>query len=180
MHFSSAKRLILTSGIYTLIIGALGFAFWFISSNVQDYQNNLEQTVTTISSIKTDFERISQITDLLKTRAVDVNRLQQLGVDRKRPLQFIKTIEKIGHLTNAKITLSVSDAKATADSLFFGAIIEGSPQDIRTILALILSLPYQISIESLSFQRGDTGLLSRGGTPPATRLTLTMKVKTQQ
>ncbi|MDP3769679.1 MAG: hypothetical protein Q8R40_01910 [bacterium] len=180
MHFSSAKRLIITSGIYAFVIGALGFGFWFISSNVRDYQNNLGQTVTKISSIEADFQRISKITDLLKTRSADIGRLQQLGVDRKRPLQFIETIEKIGRLTNTKIALSVTDAKSTSDSLFFGATIEGSEQDVRTMLALILSLPYQINMDSLAFQRADTSA-SRGSVsiPPA-RLVLTMKVKTQQ
>jgi len=180
MRFSSAKRLIITSGIYTLTIGALGFGFWFISSNVQDYQTNLGQTVTKISSIETDFQRISKITDLLKTRSADIVRLQQLGVDRKRPLQFIETIEKIGHLTNTKIALSVTDAKSTSDSLFFGATIEGSQQDVRTMLALILSLPYQISMDSLSFQRADTGTSQGSKSILPTRLVLTMKVKTQQ
>ena len=88
----------------------------------------------------------------------------------------------MAHLTNTKIALAVSETKGSADSLSFSATLEGSEKSVRTMLALIQILPYQITIDNISFQQDipNAADSTQGSTFSITRLILAMRVKTQQ
>ena len=182
MRNAAFKKLIAASIVS--LAGSAGLLFIFItaSDNVQNHRKALATTVTKLTSGEKDFDRLNRISDLLKNRQSDIKRLQGIAVERARPLAFIETIEQIGHLTKVKVSLGVDEIKGSGDSLFFGATLEGTEKSVRTMLALINALPYQIAIESITFQRDIPGGVSNAGSffQPVTRIVLAMRVKTQQ
>ena len=176
------KKIIITSLISFCTIGVLVFFFILISNNIRSYRDDLDSIIANIASSNDEVNRLVRISDTIKNRKMDIQRLQNLVIDRQRPLRFIETIEQIGRLTNTKIALNVSDAKGNTNSLVFNATLEGQEEKIRMMLALIQTLPYQISIEGISFQRGtaNTFQSNQEGSSGGTRLLLTMRVNTQQ
>ena len=181
MRISPFKKLIAASAVSLAAIAGLLFVFVTISNNVRNYRATLATTVTKITSGEKDFDRLNKISDLLKNRQSDIQRIQSIAVDRARPLTFIETIEQIGHATNVNVSLGVNEIKGSSDSLFFGATLEGTKKSVRTMLALIQTLPYQITIESITFQQDIPRTPNAGSLPSSiTRIVLAMRVKTQQ
>lgn len=182
MQLSPLQKLIAALFASLAIVGGLLFAFILVSRNVQSYRDTLGMTATSISSSEQNFNRLAKIQDLIKNRRSDIKRLENITINRKQPLQFIETIEKISHLTNTRVALAADEIKGNTESLLFRAAIEGNDKNVRTVLALIQSLPYQIKIDNLAFQRDVPRTANKGGQPTTdtiTRLTLAMKVKTQ-
>lgn len=181
MRISPFKKLIAASAVSPAAIAGLLFIFITISNNMRNYRATLATTVTEITSGEKDFDRLNKISDLLKNRKSDIGRLQGISIDRARPLTFIETIEQIGHATNVNVSLGVTELKGNSDSLFFGATLEGTEKSVRTMLALIQTLPYQITIESITFQQDISRTPNTGTLPQSiTRIVLAMRVKTQQ
>lgn len=123
---------------------------------------------------------MKKIYDLIKNKNQDIQRIERIAINHQRPLVFIETIEQISRTTGTKMTLTVNEIPDDAQALMFRTSFEGGETNIRRILALIQQLPYQIHIESISFQR-DTPLntASRQNTLPlTTHLLLAMKIKT--
>lgn len=182
MRMSPLKKIIIISLVSSAAIAGLLFILIIISGNVQNYRDTLAATDAKIATGEKDFDRLAKISDLLKNRQADIGRLQAITIDRQRPLVFIEAIEQIAHVTNTKIALAVNETKASADSLSFGATLEGSEKNVRTMLALIQTLPYQITIDNISFQRDipNTSGAGQGPLLPITRIILAIRVKTQQ
>ena len=176
MRLTPFIKFTLTSALSAFSIATLGFIFFAVARNVQESRNNLNTIVSNITSSEKDRDRIIHISDLLKDRAQDINRLTSLSVNRARPLQFIERIEEIGHVTNTILALSVDEAKGDANSLIFRATIDGTEASVRSALRLIEALPYQLAIENFSFQR-DSG--QQVSLKPPAHLTIAMRIKTQ-
>ncbi len=182
MRISSLQKFIITSTLSFATIAVLLFLLTMVSHNVQNYRDTLTTTVNNIAADEKDFDRLTKISDVLKNRDSDIQRLGSIAVNRQRPLKFIETIEQMGHLTNTKISLGINETRGSMDFIFFGITIEGNKVNVRTMLALIQALPYQIAIENMSFQQGTAGTQNYGesSSQSMTRLILTMRVKTQQ
>lgn len=178
MHISAPKKFILTLIVLCVVIAVLLFILIIASRSVRNYRDALGVTVTKISEDEKDFDRLNNISSILKNQQQYIQRLQDIAVNRQRPLKFIETIEQMGHLTHTKISLTVSEIKGSTDALLFNATFEGNRNDTRRMLALILTLPYHITIESMSFQHTTPNALNTSQS--TTRMTLTMRVKTQQ
>ena len=148
------------------------YAFVAASANIEDYRTMLAATMTKIAMGEKDYNRLAQIAEMLKTRHTDIQRLQGIAVDRKRPLKFIETIEQIGRVTNTKVALSINQGEKDVAFLFFGATLEGTEKNMRTMLTLIQALPYQINIETMTLQQD-------ASTSSIIRIVLTLRVATQ-
>ena len=181
MALSPLKKVIFISLASFAITAALIFAFIVISNNVRRYHDTLEMAVTDISLGEKDFNQMKTIADLIKNRDADIQRIEHIAVDHERPLQFIETMEQIAHISSIKVALAVDETGRDPQSLVFRATLEGSRQGVRTMLALIEQLPYQINIEHISFQQNvpDTFTKSQTDSSALTHLLLVMKIKTQ-
>ena len=182
MRITPLKKIIITSLIALALIAGLLFAFVMLSNNVQAGRDMLAITAAKISSSEKRFVHLVTILDRIKNRTQDIQRIQHIAIDPYRPLPFIETMEQIGRSTNVKIALGVDEKKEDTPSLLFRATLEGNENNIRSMLALIQQLPYQITIEHISFQR-DIPPIFNSRQPIAstmTRLLLTMRVATQQ
>lgn len=176
------KKIIIASVILLTLIAGLSFAFITISNNIASYRDSLIVTAAKISSSEKNFARMVAVSNLIKEHDQDIGRIKHIALDSRRPLSFIETIEQIGRSTDVKIALAVEERKENAQSLLFHATLVGEHTNIHAMLALIQQLPYQIKIESLSFQRDLVLTLNSKQAAPANlaRLILTMNVATQQ
>ncbi|GEM_PF-3489178 len=181
MKISPLKKVLFTFIASLAIIATLLFLFIVISNNVQQYHNTLETAVTNILLGEENFNHMKKIADLIKKRDRDIQRIAYIAIDHKRPLQFIETMEQISHISNVKITLTADETAGDSQSLIFRAALQGSKQGVRTMLAFIQQLPYQINIQNISFQQDtiNTAGAVQTSSSAITQLLLTMKVKTQ-
>ena len=161
----------------------MGFSFIFValSNNVRTYRGTLTATAARISSGEKKMSYSMAISNLIKKRATDIQRIQRISVDPKRPLQFIEIIEQIGRATNVKILLTVDEKKDDAQELLFHATLRGNEKDVRAMFALVEQLPYRIKIVNISFQRDSPAGLNKtqDTLSTMTQLTLTIRVATQ-
>lgn len=180
MRISPLKKFIVVSLISLAAITTLVFIFVIMSRNVSSYRAKLETTVAAITLGEKNFNHATKISDLIKNRDRDLQRIRHIAVDRQHPLPFIEVIEQIGHITGVKIALAV-DEKSASQELAFHATLEGDEKNMRTMLALIQQLPYQITIDNIAFQGDASSALNqeRRVSPHTTHLLLTMRVKTQ-
>ncbi|MDP3769395.1 MAG: hypothetical protein Q8R40_00465 [bacterium] len=177
MRISPFTKFIVKSSLLLIAIALLGFTFMYLSNNVLKSRAELGNTVTQISSIEKNQARLVRTSDLLNKRSADIARLTALSVNRDRPLQFIERMEQIGRITNTVLSLNIDETKSTAESLMFRLVIDGTDTSVRKMLRLIEALPYQITIENLSFQKDinqDPASLK-----PGSHLNIVMKVKAQ-
>jgi hypothetical protein len=181
MHLSPRKKFVISSIMLLILTAILIFAFITVSNNVHIYRAMLGTTAAKISSGEKEFNRIVKISDLIKDRAHDIQRIRQITIDSRRPLKFIETIEHIGRITNVKVALTVDEKRDEIQALIFHATLQGTEKDIRAMLALIQQLPYQIKIANISFQRDvSIGVNQKQAIlSTMTRLILTMRVATQ-
>lgn len=185
MRFSMQTQpritLIITTLVSLLAIAALSFVFIFISRNIERYHRTLSLTVMNIEASEKNFNHFMDIANLLETRSKDIARIQRIAIDRQRPLQFIETIEQIARITHTQSALGVNEIKDDKQSLLFHVTWEGEEKNVRTMLALLQKLPFQIVIQDMSFQKdilSAPGQTQTSGTGNA-RLVLSMKIKTQ-
>ncbi len=157
-------------------IAGMLFLFFTISGNVERYGQTVEDARAQIISGEKNFDHVAKIADLIKSRKSDISHIRNIMIDRARPLVFIETMERISHLTNTKIVLSIDEKKGGNDALFFSVAIEGNQQNVRTMIALMMNLPYDIAIDTMTFQRE---ALIQQLLQGATRVLFTMRVKAQ-
>lgn len=177
MHLSHVTKFIIRSSLLLISLAVLGFAFIYISNNVRAARNELSKRVTEISLLEKNQTNLGRMSDLLQQRNTDIERLMTLAVNRDRPLQFIERTEQIGHITRTLLALSIDEARSTAESLVFRAIIDGNETSVRNMLRLIEALPYQITIENLSFQQEHGQDIA--SSKPNAHLNITMRVNAQ-
>lgn len=181
MQMSPRRKFIITSIILITLIAALASAFVVTSNNIYAYRNMLESSAAKISLGEREFSRMVKISDVIKSRSQDIQRIRHIAIDPDRPLRFIETIEQIGRITGVKVVLTINEKKDDVQELLFHAILQGNEKDVRAMLALIEQLPYQINITHISFQRNIPLNFNPQQTvlPTMTRLLLTMRVATQ-
>lgn len=181
MQMSPRKKFIITSIMLITLISALVFAFVIISNNIRTYRNMLESSSAKISSGEKEFSHMVKISDVIKNRSQDIQRIQHIAIDPERPLRFIETIEQIGRITGVKVALTINEKQNDMQELLFRATLQGDEKNVRAMLALIEQLPYQINITHISFQRDIPINFNPQQTvlPTMTRLLLTMRVATQ-
>lgn len=181
-YMTPQKKIIITSIILLALIAGLLFAFITISNNVASYRDSLIVTAAKISSNEKKIVRMVAVSNLIKENEQNIQRIKHIAIDSRRPLSFIETIERVGRNTDVKIALAVEEKKENTQSLLFHATLVGEHNNIHAMLALIQQLPYQIKIESLSFQRNLVpSLISKQAAPASlAQLILTMRVATQQ
>ena len=175
MQSSILKKFIITSVITLAGISISLYAFIAASASLRDYRTTLTATITRIAVDEKDFNRLTKISDILKTRSSDIQRFQAIAVDRQRPLKFIETMEQIGHLTSTKVALSINQGGGDPAFLSFGATLEGTETNVHAMLGLIQALPYQISIENITFQRD----ISTNSPQPIVHIVLVLRIATQ-
>lgn len=180
MTLSPLKKFLIISLIPLAITIALLFAFIFISNHIFNYRDTLQVTMGNLVTNEKDFNHMQKISELIKNRNQDIQRIKHIAIDHERPLVFIETIEQIGRISGVKVTLTVNDKSDNAHVLVFRATLDGSEKNVRDMLALIQELPYQIKIENVSFQRDVVNNFTAQQTilRPLTHLLLTMNVKT--
>lgn len=181
MQTTPLKKFIIASTVFLVLITGLVFMLVIASNNVRTYRDTLAIITAQLSSGEKKIAHMVTISNLMRNRAQDIQRIQHIAVDPKRPLQFIETIEQIGRAANVKMVLTVDEKKDDVQALLFHATLEGNEKDVRAMLALIQQLPYQIKIANILFKRD----VSAGSNPKQvilstiTRLILTMRVATQ-
>ena len=181
MQRTPRKKIVIASIILLVLIAGLVFVFVVASSNVRTYRETLAIITAQIASSEKKIAHMVTISNLMKNRTQDIQRIQHIAVDPKRPLQFIETIEQIGRATNVKIALTVNEKEDDVQALLFHATLEGNEKDVRAMLSLIQQLPYQIKISNILFKRD----VPAGSNPKQivlstmTRLILTLRVATQ-
>lgn len=176
MRFTPLYAFIVTSVVSAAAIGASGASFFIVSRNIQTSRDNLQEMAGEIMSMNADHSRILSLSELFKQRADDISRLNNLSVNKQRPLDFIERIESIAHITNSTLALGADEVKGDPTTLLFRVAADGNEIGLRNFIKLIEALPYQISIENVSFQR-DMNTPVQG--KPNAHLILALKVKAQ-
>lgn len=170
---------IFTSIVSITAIVISGISFFVVSHNVKVSRNNLQDIAGKIILTNTDRIAVQDLSELFKQREIDINRLNNLSVNKNRPLNFIQHMEIIAHLTGSLLALRAEEVKSDPSVLLFHITADGNETGLRNLIKLIETLPYEISIDNFSFQRDP--MLALGGTnkKSTAHLLLTMKVKAQ-
>lgn len=169
----------ITVTVSCIALGASAYAFTRLANRVLNYRTTLEILDAQISALEEKRMHARRIDTLLKGRAADLARVKASFVER-RPIALIEEIERIADHTKNNLVLEIIEDGSVPRDVELRLSIEGSEQSVRAMLQLIELLPYQVSIDDLTFERVNVSGASaatslsatKGVSVPSARLTL--------
>lgn len=155
MHFNSAHKLIFTSIVSFVVVGILAVTFWRVFSDVRDAAGDLSLIESRIADLENDHRTALAVSEVLKEKSSDLERIGRFLIDRERPVGFIEDLERLAEFTGNKVAIDVvsSEKGRSPDILNFRLTIEGEEKDVFRYLRLLELAPYEISVEDFAYQK---------------------------
>lgn len=182
MRFSSSQKFFAVLALTLGVALAFGWIFLSLSSVVEGADGvlgDLEENLLTLEEERASARHLKRV---LEEKEEDLAQIRAFFIDRKQPVEFIEYLEGVARATGNTIALDVTES-GPGEPLLFRLTIEGKERDATRYVSLLGSMPYEIRIQDLSFQRLDptvAGSLSpRGARAPEARLLLTLYVGTK-
>ena len=174
LHLTTLQKFTGTIVTWVFVLAALSYAFFYISDRIAQTRLELAQIESNIIQIEID-RRLALVTEqTLKNHTQDVERMRNFFVDRHAPIAFIERIEDIARQTENTISLLAEEGKSNAETLYFRVTVSGTDTSVRNMLRMIIALPFDISIDSVAYERAGTD----GSDPTGVRLIISFHVKT--
>lgn len=172
---SQSHKLYLLCSLAVILCAATIYVYVYNEIGVYEYEASIDKDKLTVLESRSG--RDGLLKDVYSNSIEARTNLRSLFVSADKVVDFIKSLEKIGSQSGAKVTISgVVSKEATIDSVgSIGAHIEsiGSWQTVMYSLALAETLPYSVSIRSVSL------IESIGDKTHSWRLTFDIKVPTR-
>lgn len=181
------KKIILISGSFGLIILILFyFGIYFL---IKDIKKNSEDFLVEKKEIAVVQAKIENLEHFKKTYGdleSDLEKISNLFVDPKIPIDFIKFLETTASSSGVTIEISLTSSKETVRGswpfLVFQLDLTGSMPNFFKFFEKIEAAPYLIEIKDLSVNRISEKKRSEGPSAPSLgdiSATLTIKVFTK-
>lgn len=162
MNLPPLYKCVLAIMLSVMLVGGLAYLFVWISKDVERARFALKEKESIIAAIESDHKRSLATEDLLEAHAGDIARMKGFIVNRRAPVRFIERLEDLARMTKNSISLLAEEGRNNEDTLFFRITFDGTETSVRNILRIIDAMPYDIAIESVSYENGSSTDADRG------------------
>lgn len=152
MSIGPFYKFIITAGICLLVISALIFGLFYMSSNIFSADGEFAAVDAKINELYQERKRAETVNMLLTEHKDDIIRLHHFFLDRQHPIDFIQQLENVARATKNTLTLGVNEGTADTSSLSFRITVDGTQSSIRTFIRILDALPYSVTLGSITFQ----------------------------
>ena len=132
------------------MIGVFGWIF----ITLQNSEASLGELLSGILSEQEGRISLQRAGRLMEDKKDDIQRVDNFLVARANPVNFIESLEDLARQTQNKIVIDLDEAKSQANKhLVFRLTVDGTQKSALKYSELLEFLPYQISVQELSFQK---------------------------
>lgn len=182
MNLTSSGKFAVTSSAALAAVGVSLVIFFMLSRYVSTSAARFEEIEFRISTLEEERKFADLAKNFLVERAGDLERVRRFSPNRERPVELIEAFEALARKTGNSSVLDFDEEKSKTAGLVFRVTVDGTEKNIRRYLKLLELMPYQISVEDLTFQQlastGESALKKASGVPVTHRLILALNVKT--
>jgi len=133
--------------------------FFVISPSFREIKKNSEALLSEREKmilLAKEKENLKEMKEILKTYQAELEKMENLFIDRKIPIEFINFLEKIAKESQAKFEIALMVEKTIPDpwpSLIFQINLESSFPNFLKFLEKLENSPYLIEIQNLNISR---------------------------
>jgi len=178
-QLSPKKKFVISALGTSLILGVGLWGFWRMSHRVARADIVLAEIQGKIDGLFEERRQSRTLEAILVKYRDDIRRIEEVFVDRARPVAFIEAIEELASKTGNAIAIEVNEPGSEKRALSFRITLEGERDNLLTYIRLLENLPYKIETTEMFFQKDVADFASVPKPRPPARLLLSFLVRTK-
>lgn len=180
MRISAAKSFIKTLTLSLVAVAAVAGLFVFVTMRILDGIQARESIVPEIHRMSGERALERGVGSLIVSRQNDLYRIGAFFVDRARPLDFVKSLQRAARMTGNFAEFTVDERASSGGDLLFHASVEGTGRSVMRYMQALEVLPYIVSVEEMNFEKisAERRRSRPGFVPSEAGLSVTLRVRT--